>query len=169
MKTAFGLRILMALMSLAVVAPASSAERPPTAPDVSIDLPAGLACTGFDMRIEIWGAGREPREFRDRNGNVVRILEAGKGNTLAFTNLDTLTSYVVGGTGSVQHTVVNPDGTSTVSNTGHNVIIFFPSDVPAGPSTKQYIGKIVYTVDQNGTFTLQSAKGREIDICAAID
>lgn len=64
---------------------------------------------------------------------------------------------------------MNADRTQTVSNTGHNVLIWFPTDVPAGPSTKQYLGNIVYQTDLSGVFTLQNAQGREVDICAAID
>jgi len=29
---------------------------------------------------------------------------------------------------------------------GHNVLILFPSDVPAGPSTTLYVGRVVFTV-----------------------
>lgn len=158
------------LISLSMAAPARAAGQPPGPPDLTIDLPAGLACPGFDLRIELWGPpNRVNKDFKDKNGNVVRILGAGKGNALALTNLANNKSYFVAGTGSVQHTVVNADGTQIVSNTGHNVIVFFPTDIPAGPTTKQYIGKIVYSVDLFGNFTLQSAQGREFDICAAIN
>ena len=63
---------------------------------------------------------------------------------------------------------VNPDGTTTVTSTGHNGLILFPTDVPAAPSTTQYVGRIVYTVDESGVFTLVSTSGRSTDICAAL-
>jgi hypothetical protein len=48
--------------------------------------------------------------------------------------------------GSVMKTTFNADGTRTVQATGNNVVILFPTDTPAGPSTKLYTGRIVYTV-----------------------
>jgi hypothetical protein len=52
----------------------------PHPPDQVIDLSAGVACAGFDLRIEIWNnPNRVFKEFEDKNGNVVRMLTAGKG------------------------------------------------------------------------------------------
>ncbi|MFN8490788.1 MAG: hypothetical protein U0350_24565 [Caldilineaceae bacterium] len=48
------------------------------------------------------------------------------------------------------------------------MIILFPTDVPAGPSTTQYVGQVVYTVDAAGVFTLQQVSGQTTDICAAL-
>jgi hypothetical protein len=138
------------------------------APDFSIVLPAGVACAAFDLGVEGTGDKRIMREFTDRNGNVVRTLAAGKGYTLTFTNLSTDSSLTLPSNGSVQRTTVNSDGTSTVVSTGHNVVIFFPTDIPAGPSTTLYVGEIVYTVDASGVFTLQSTSGRTTDLCALL-
>ena len=54
--------------------------------------------------------------------------------------------------------------------TGHNVIILFPTDFPAGPSTIQYVGRVLYTVSADGTntFTLRQVSGTRSDICAAL-
>jgi len=41
-------------------------------------------------------------------------------------------------------------------------------DVPAGPSTTLYVGRVVFTVDTSGVFTLQSVSGKSTDICAAL-
>jgi hypothetical protein len=136
-------------------------------PDLSIELPAGLACA-FPLLVEGTGDKRIMREFTDRNGNVVRTLAAGKGFTLTFTNLSTGESLTLPSSGSVQRTTVNSDGTSTVVSTGHNVVIFFPTDIPAGPSTTLYVGQIVYTVDASGVFTLQSTSGTTTDLCALL-
>ena len=114
------------------------------------------------------GDKRIMREFTDRNGNVVRTLAAGKGFTLTFTNLSTGNSLTLPSSGSVQRTTFNSDGTSTVVSTGHNVLIFFPTDIPAGPSTTLYVGQVVYTVDASGVFTLQSTSGRATDLCALL-
>jgi hypothetical protein len=137
------------------------------APNFTIDLPAGVACAGFDLRVEGAGDKRIMREFTDRNGNVVRLLSAGKGFTLTFTNLDTDESLTVQSNGSVERTTVS-DGTSTVVGTGHYVLILFPTDIPAGPSTTLYVGQVVFTVDANGVFTLQSTSGTTTDICALL-
>jgi len=61
------------------------------------------------------------------------------------------------------------DGTQTVSSTGHNGLILFPSDIPAGPTTTHYTGRIVYNVNlQTGVFTLVSTAGQERDICSEL-
>jgi hypothetical protein len=70
--------------------------------------------------------------------------------------------------GSVTRTTINDDGTTTFTTTGHNVLILFPTDVPAGPSTTLYVGPVVFTVDADGIFTLQSATGKSTDICALL-
>ena len=71
--------------------------------------------------------------------------------------------------GSVSRTTVNPDGILTVAATGHNGLILFPTDLPAGPTTTQYIGRIVYNIDPaTGAFTLISTSGQSRDICAEL-
>jgi hypothetical protein len=152
--------------ALAVGTPVSVSA---AASDVEFDLPAGQACA-FPLHVVGTGDKRIMREFTDRNGNVVRTLAAGKGFTLTFTNLSpgSSKSLTLPSSGSVQRTTVNSDGTSTVASTGHNVLILFPTDIPAGPSTTLYVGRIVYTVDAFGVFTLQSTSGRATDLCALL-
>jgi hypothetical protein len=138
------------------------------APDISVDLDPGVACA-FGLHVEGTGDKRIMREFRDRNGNVVRTLAAGKGFTLTFTNLSTGESLTLPSSGSVERRTINGDGTSTFVSTGHNVLILFPTDIPAGPSTTLYVGQVVYTVvDASGVFTLQSTSGRTTDLCALL-
>jgi hypothetical protein len=135
----------------------------------AICLPAGTACPNFDLQVQVGGGvHRVYREFFDKEGNLVRTLEAGKGYELTFTNLATSKTLNTGATGSVLHVTLNPDGSSTVKATGHDVIILFPTDSPPGPTTTLYIGQVVYTVDQNGVFTLQKVTGNQVDICAAL-
>lgn len=134
-----------------------------------LDLPAGLACADFDLRIEGFGdAKRVYKEFTDRDGNVVRTLSAGTGDTLQYTNLATGTTYQSKSNGAVNHTVVNADGSTTSELTGHNLVILFPSDVPSGPSTTLYTGRVVLTIDTAGTFTIGKKAGGALDICAAL-
>ncbi len=142
----------------------SSAAGPP---DSVFDLPAGLACD-FGLQVEIRGGPQVFKEFRDKNGNVVRTLSAGQGSALLFRNVSTGATLSLKANGSVNHTTINPDGSSTVTLTGHNVLILFPTDVPAGPSTTLYVGRVVFTVDTNGVFTVRQAGGKTTDICAAL-
>src|SRR4249920_2556986 len=58
-------------LAVATAAPASADLGP-------IDLPAGVACASFDLRVAGTGDKRIMREFTDENGNVVRLLSAGK-------------------------------------------------------------------------------------------
>lgn len=70
--------------------------------------------------------------------------------------------------GSATTTVIN-NNVATVTATGHNGLILYPSDVPAGPSTTAYRGRIVYTVDlATGIFTLVSASGPRVDVCGEL-
>lgn len=137
--------------------------------DLVIELPAGLACADFGLGIEITGEGTQVyKEFMDKDGNLIRTLAAGKGWDFLFINRSTFATFPLKGNGSVAHISYNLDGTYTYTATGHNVIIFFPTDVPAGPSTKQYIGRMVFTVDSDGVSTVQELSGKQIDICEAL-
>jgi hypothetical protein len=136
--------------------------------DFVIELPAGSACEGFDLRIEGTGGNQVVKEFVDRNGNVVRVLSAGTGSALSFTNLSTAATFSLRSNGAVSQTTLNPDGSSTVTITGHNVVILFPTDVPAGPSTTLHVGRVVYTVDANEVFTVEQVSGETTDICAVL-
>lgn len=158
--------VALVLMSITLVSSGSLAAAAGP-PDAVIELPAGTACD-FDLRIEIRGGNQVVKEFRDKNGEVVRTLSAGKGSALAFTNLSTGAKFALKANGAVTHTRFNPDDSSTVAITGHNVLILFPTDVPAGPSTTLHVGRVVYTVDTNGVFTVQKVSGKKTDICAIL-
>jgi hypothetical protein len=141
-----------------------------TPPDATVDLPAGLACSGFDLRIEIWAADhRQYREFFDRHGTLVRIIEAGRGHTLKLTNVNSAASLSLRPNGSVSHSVPSgPPGNFLVKATGHNLIILFPTDTPPGPSTTLYVGQIQYSQDPNFTFMVKKLTGTQTDLCAAL-
>jgi hypothetical protein len=115
--------------------------------------------------LHVVGTDSKAQVITHKNG---RVISAGKGFTLTFTNEATGKTVTIRSSGSVQKTTTHPDGSSTVEITGGNVLILFPSDVPAGPSTKQYVGRVVYTVDANGVFTVQSTSGTQRDVCAEL-
>jgi hypothetical protein len=124
---------LASALAVTTAATASAAE-----PDFELDIPAGVACA-FPLHIEGALTGhRVTREFTDPDGDPVMLLSAGKGNELTFTNPDSAKTLSLPSNGSVQLTKINADGTSTVQTTGHNVVILYPTDVPAGPSTTLY-------------------------------
>jgi hypothetical protein len=156
--------IVALILTLAAVLGSGS---PATAANCSLSLPAGQACA-FPLCIEISGGNLVEKDFFDKNGNLVRTLTAGRGTALLFINLDTQATFAVQSNGSVMQTTNNPDGSQTVVLTGHNVVILFPEDVPAGPSTTQYVGRLVETISPIGVFTLQSFSGTSTDICAEL-
>jgi hypothetical protein len=55
-----------------------------------------------------------------------------------------------------------------VVTTGHLVLILFPTDVPAGPTTTLYVGRVVYRSDALSNFTLLGTTGKATDICALL-
>jgi hypothetical protein len=143
---------------------------PVNADHYTVTFPAGSACSDFDLTVNIDTNDRQVyKEFTDKNGSTVRVITAGKGNDLEFVNGTTGATFSLKANGSVSHTIINPDGTSTVSSEGHNVIILFPTDEPPGPTTTLYVGRITYTVvDATQHFTLQNVSGNSTDICAAL-
>jgi hypothetical protein len=156
-------------------AAASSVAAPPRNVDpaqpLDITFPAGDACPDFPLQVRSNGpAPQVNKEFFDSNGNVVRMLSAGKGWDLTFTNVETGASLSVKGNGSVSHTSVGAGGVLTVMSSGHNGLIMFPTDVPAGPTTTLYSGRIVYTVDPSNAFltTVLQESGKSTDVCAVL-
>jgi hypothetical protein len=174
----FGKTTRRLALAVGLAAVALTATQPAFAQDPEpVFLPAGLGCPGFNLQFQATGGNLVTREFTDAAGNVVRSITAGKGVDLTYTNYGPDPDSPVAGesvtvktAGSVTKTVFNPERTqATVTGTGHNGLILFPSDIPAGPTTTHYIGRIVYTVDLGtGVFTLVSTTGQERDICAEL-
>src|SRR5215217_7747658 len=54
-------------------------------PVFPINLPPGEGCS-FALRIDGVGGKLHTKEFKDRRGNLVRVLTAGKGVDLTYTN-----------------------------------------------------------------------------------
>jgi len=160
--------MLYSLAPAAVLAALTLTAAQPASADFVLTLPAGTACQDFDLQLVSTG-GSQPKTFTDKNGNEVRVLIAGKGALLTYTNLNSGDSVTIKTGGSVTSIRPNSDGTHTWTATGHNGLILFPTDVPAGPTTTQYIGRIVFTVDDTtGVFTLLSTSGSARDICAEL-
>jgi hypothetical protein len=137
-----------------------------TSPDVTYDLPSGAACD-FAVRIEIYGSNKVVREWLDENNQPVRTFMGGTGSIWKFIAA-TGKTLTIDPKGSVTHITYNPDGTQTWATTGHSVLILFPTDIPAGPSTTLYVGRVVFTVAADGVFTLQKTSGQATDLCAAL-
>lgn len=171
MKNAFARHLapvaLVAAFALPGAQPASAAD--------GIILPAGTGCE-FALGYAPTGGKLHTKDFTDADGNVVRSITAGKGVVITYTNYGYNKKRPVAGKsvtirtdGSVTETVTNPDGTQTITATGHNGLIMFPTDEPAGPSTVHYIGQLVYTVNpESGVFTFVSSTGSQRDICAEL-
>jgi hypothetical protein len=138
-----------------------------TAADRTDVFPAGLACS-FALQVEVTGGTQVHHEFAGPNGTL-RILDAGKGSDLVFTNLANGHTYALSGNGTATWTRVDAGGSARLTLTGHNVLIYFPTDVPAGPSTTLVVGREVIAVDlATSQFTRLSRTGRTTDICAAL-
>jgi hypothetical protein len=167
LRTAASLFALCVMIVGALTLPAAAA--PPTPGPVIDDVfPAGIACSDFALHVTGDGGKRQLHTFVDENGNPVRFLETGTGSALTFTNETTGESVSFKSNGSVSSITFNGDGTVTFEVTGHSVTILFPTDVPAGPSTTLVAGRIVFTVDQAGVFTVHEVSGEQTDICALL-
>lgn len=153
-----------------------AAAHPASAADQFFFLPAGVACPDFSLGITATGGNLHTINFGDSKANGPTIITAGKGVLLTYTNYGPNPDNPVAGEsitirtdGSVSITRTNPDGTLTVTATGHNGLVMFPTDVPAGPTTTHYIGKVVWNQDPTtGVTTLLSTSGQQRDICAEL-
>lgn len=129
------------------------------------DMPAGIACSNFTLRIEYRGNPNFYKEFQDKNGNVVRVISAGSNIDYRATNVESGAKLDIGGTGGMSKTIPKPDGSYTGELNGHSFMILFPTDVPSGPSSTLHQGKVVYSVSSTGIFTIKSTTGNKTDLC----
>jgi hypothetical protein len=139
-----------------------------SAADFSFTLPGGTACSGFDLGVSGSGGNSHTKTFLDADGNPVRTITAGTGSALTFTNMLSGKTLSLRSNGAVQKNVFNADGTTTTTLTGHNVLILFPTDLPAGPSTTLIVGRTVFNVDAGGVFRVQSVAGDKREICTEL-
>ena len=131
--------------------------------------PAGTACQGFDLRIDVGAqAGRSKWiQFTDADGNLVRGMQVGTGTALTFTNTTSGESMSTRSNASLAFMEPNADGTK-MTFLGHMIVIQFPTDVPPGPWVRLFVGRTVYQVAADGTWTLTSFSGNATDICAVL-
>jgi hypothetical protein len=132
----------------------------------TIPLPPGVGCE-FPLTVTFEGQDVTVHEFTTDDGTT-KVLLAGKGNNLTFTNEDTGESLFFKSLGYRETTVTNPDGSGTTTSSGTIGLILFPTDFPAGPSTTLIRGRLVYDFTADMTFTVSSISGDVMDICAAL-
>lgn len=161
------MRMLATGLGLCGLAAAPAAWAQSSGYETYLELAAGVGCS-FPLVIESRGTPNFSKEFLDKNGNVVRLMSAGSQVDYRLTNKDTGLQYVVNGRGAMQKTVPTGNGGSELSLQGHSIIIMFPSDVPAGPSTTSYEGRVVIAIDAQGNYTLRETSGRQADVCAKL-
>jgi hypothetical protein len=137
------------------------------ASDFTLEFPAGTACS-FPLRVDGTVGNTTTRTFKDKQGHVVRILTTGTGSALTFTNETTDATLSLPSNGAVSRTTPLDNGSTLNVMTGHNVLILYPTDVPAGPSTTLYTGRIVYTATATSDFTLLKTSGTSRDLCAEL-
>ncbi len=154
----------LAAASLAIGSAAMAADPP----DFSIEFPAGVACSNFALKVDLWEGKGRVRELKDKNGNL-RSLFAGTGSAFRFTNtLNSKSTSTRNNGASSMTTTYTLDGSQKIDIHGHVLIIWFPSDIPAGPFTSYHIGHLVYNLSPVGVGTLVSMDGNSTDICAAL-
>jgi hypothetical protein len=136
--------------------------------EYDIFLPAGTACS-FAVGLDVTPGNQHTKTLVDEDGDPVRTITAGTGDAVTLTNAETGETLQFRSNGAVTQTVYNDDGTQTVTSTGHLILILFPGDEPAGPSTTLIAGRIVYdVVTATQVFTVQSISGSTTDLCALL-
>ncbi|HSI56182.1 MAG TPA: hypothetical protein VLA16_01415 [Ideonella sp.] len=167
----FAAWLLAAAASLAIQSPAAAARSAadPGPPDFSAEFPAGIACSNFGLRLEVWEGQGRTKELKDRNGKL-RSLHIGHGGSFRYTNMLTDKQASSQSHGTLQLTTTyEVDGSQKISFLGSVLLIWFPTDIPAGPSTTFFDrGLLVYTLSPDGVGTMVRSKGESTDICAAL-
>lgn len=166
------IRLLSACMMTAAMSFAATVVASPPTPLPPPDSPqiyaAGVACD-FALRIDLSGSKYHLKPFFDKNGDLVRLIIAGKGSTIAFTNMESGATLSVNAFGFSVDETFGADGTITDTIRGHVNVINTPRDPTDGAWTRMYVGRLVLTTDPaTGFGTVQSFSGKETDICAAL-
>lgn len=161
-KTRTTVTATAALAMLGSIAAAGTAA----ASDFSLTFPAGTACA-FPLRVDGTGGHRIEHLFTNKDGTK-RVLTTGTGSALTFTNETTGATVSLRSNGAVQRTTTLADGSTLNVLTGHNVLFLYPTDVPAGPSTTLYTGRVVFKATPNSDYTVLETHGTSRDLCAAL-
>ena len=153
----------------AVLLAASSAGAADPEPDTTI--PAVDSCGDFDLGLSSTDGKFNVVEFE--NGNFYSV---GTGVILTWSNEGlgekegNGKTYTVKTSGSVSKYTENPDGTWTLTATGHNGFVYFESD-DVEPGAYQYTGRVVVQIESLATFKVTSVDvtgGKAVDICALL-
>ena len=144
-----------------------ASAKPTVFPDFSVTFDAGLACPGFPLTIDGSGAKINVKEFTDENG-LFNVVYSGKGYNFRLTNATTGKSVFQKSQGSHQENIFFPDGTLKQTSDGAVLLVMFPTDIPAGPSTRYINGRTVLSIAPDGVGTLEPIRGHVRDICAEL-
>ena len=145
---------------------ASAKDAPAGPPDWAVPFDAGLACQ-FALTLEGWEGRLNTRVFTDNDGNQNTVL-TGKGHDFRFTNALTGRTAFQKSQGVRQQITTYPDGSLKYTTSGALLLIMFPTDIPAGPSTTYYNGHTVLSITADGVGTLEPPRGHSRDICAEL-
>ena len=137
------------------------------APDFSVTFPAGYACPGFPLIMDGSGAKLNVKEFTDANG-LENVVYSGKGYNFRLTNATTGKSVFQKSQGAHQENIFYPDGSLQQISDGAVLLVMFPTDIPAGPSTRYINGHTVLSIAPDGVGTLEPIRGHVRDICAEL-
>jgi hypothetical protein len=135
-------------------------------PDATIPFPAGYACV-FPLTLEQWDNKTQTRDFTDRQGNK-HSVSSGKGHDFRMTNTANGKSTTQKAQNFEQDIVTYSNGSQWYSTNGAILIIMFPTDVPAGPSTTYYYGETELYIAVDGVGTLKPPRTYARDICAEL-
>lgn len=139
---------------------------PTDPPDFAVPFDAGLACQ-FPLTLEGWAGRTNNREFTDNDGNQNTVI-TGKGHDFRFTNAANGRTATQKSQGVRQQITTYPDGSQKYTTSGALLLIMFPTDIPAGPTTTYYNGHTVLTITAEGVGTLEPPRGHARDICAEL-
>jgi len=132
-------------------------------------LPPNTGCQGFGIRFDAVGGNQHEHVRLGKDGKPRLVMLTGTGPSQTVTNTDSGKSITLRSNGVASRTTApNAKGISTVTVTGHSILSLFPTDKPAGPSTRLIIGRVVFTTDAASNFEVKSISGRTVDLCALI-
>ena len=158
--------LLAATAALVMHSPAVADQGPP---DFTAQYPAGMACSDFGLQVEVWNGQGKSKDLGDHHGKH-RTLNIGRGGAFRYTNMLTGKQASSEPQGTLQLTTTfDADGSQKVTVLGSLLLIWFPTDIPAGPSTTFYDrGLVSFKLSPDGVGTLLKSKGASLDVCAAL-
>lgn len=158
------------LGALALVACSAFADAPtPTGlPDYAIEFAAGWACSNFALKVEGWSGKGQYRELKDKNG-YLRVAFAGTGDAWRLTNMlsgKSMSTMNNGASALLQ--TYQADGSMKNEIRGHALVIWYPTDLPPGPSASLVSGHVSYLLSAGGQGSMGLMQGNITDVCTAL-